>query len=156
MSSFPTQQPARTLLMLCLGLLAASVSASANARSLSGDQLRCLAFNIYHEARGEGLDGQFAVAAVTLNRVRSKRYPDTICSVVWQRGQFSWTKDGRSDRPQELEAWHASMWVAATSMLLDQRHLVGSAVQYHTVSIKPRWAQPENIVRRIGRHIFYR
>ena len=63
--------------------------------------LRCLAENIYFEARGEPLRGQYAVAEVTLNRVASPHFPDTICDVVhdtrWdsrrQRrvAHFSWT-----------------------------------------------------------------
>jgi spore germination cell wall hydrolase CwlJ-like protein len=58
---------------------------------LSEDELGCLVANIYHEARGEDALGQAAVAHVTLNRVRSPSYSDTVCGVVWQPGQFSWT-----------------------------------------------------------------
>jgi len=72
---------------------------------LSEDELGCLVENVYHEARGEGALGQAAVAYVTLNRVRSPDYPDTICGVVWQPGQFSWTEDGkRCDRMTDLDA----------------------------------------------------
>ena len=56
---------------------------------LSEDDLECLVRNVYHECRGESLIGQAAVAHVTLNRVRSPAYPDTVCGVVWQSGQFS-------------------------------------------------------------------
>jgi hypothetical protein len=48
--------------------------------------------------------GQAAVAYVMLNRVRSPDYPDTICGVVWQKGQGSWTEDGRHDRLTDLDA----------------------------------------------------
>jgi len=78
----------------------------------SEDELNCLALNIYHEARGEPLAGQFAVAYVTMNRVVSARYPSSVCSVVWQHRQFSWTQDGKSDRPREREAWQHSMALA--------------------------------------------
>jgi N-acetylmuramoyl-L-alanine amidase len=40
--------------------------------------VRCLAMNIYHEARSESLAGQYAVADVVLNRVESNRFPDTV------------------------------------------------------------------------------
>ena len=50
-----------------------------------GQELGCLALNIYHEGRGESAKGQSAIAAVTMNRVASKHYPDSICEVVWQR-----------------------------------------------------------------------
>jgi spore germination cell wall hydrolase CwlJ-like protein len=58
-------------------------------RDLSENELGCLVENVYFEARGEDVLGQAAVAYVTLNRVRSPDYPDTICDVVWQKGQFS-------------------------------------------------------------------
>jgi N-acetylmuramoyl-L-alanine amidase len=59
------------------------------ARDLSGDDLFCMVQNVYHGSRGESVLGQTAVAHVTLNRVKSPAYPDTVCGVVWQKGQFS-------------------------------------------------------------------
>ncbi len=53
--------------------------------------LECLATNVYREARGEPMEGQIAVAKVTLNRVYSGKYPSSICGVVYQKNQFSWT-----------------------------------------------------------------
>jgi len=61
------------------------------------EQLYCGAQNIYHESRGESNLGQIAVAHVVRNRVESPKYPNTVCEVVWQPKQFSWTHDGRSD-----------------------------------------------------------
>jgi len=57
-------------------------------------EIKCLADNIYFEARNESVKGQVAVASVTKNRVKSKHYPNTICKVVWEHRQFSWTLDG--------------------------------------------------------------
>ncbi|NIO43392.1 MAG: hypothetical protein GTO41_26515, partial [Burkholderiales bacterium] len=48
-------------------------------------ELNCLALNVYHEARGEPMAGQYAVAEVTMNRVASRRYPNTVCKVVFQK-----------------------------------------------------------------------
>ena len=48
------------------------------------DELHCLAKNVYHEARGESKAGKLAVAHVTLNRVHSDEFPDTVCGVVYQ------------------------------------------------------------------------
>jgi len=68
--------------------------------------LVCLAMNIYHEGRGEEMRGQAAIAAVTMNRVRSARYPDTVCAVVWQRKQFSWTRAAaRHHIIDDAQAW---------------------------------------------------
>ncbi|HEX9858836.1 MAG TPA: cell wall hydrolase, partial [Paracoccaceae bacterium] len=76
----------------------------------TGDaEWQCLAEALYFEARGETVQGQFAVAEVILNRVDSPRYPATICGVVHQGGrggcQFSFTCDGYSDKIREQGAY---------------------------------------------------
>lgn len=48
-----------------------------------------LARLIHAEARGEPLEGQIAVGAVVINRVKSDKFPDTITEVIYQKGQFS-------------------------------------------------------------------
>jgi len=82
-------------------------------------QLQCLALNIYHEARSESPLGQEAVGLVTMNRVQDKRYPDTVCDVVYQahvdskgrpkrnKCQFSWYCDGKSDTIHDMVAFKA-------------------------------------------------
>ncbi|MDO8576570.1 MAG: cell wall hydrolase [bacterium] len=62
-------------------------------KELLEDELQCLTRNTYHEARGESEQGQYAVMFATLGRVLDKRYPKSICGVVHQRMQFSWTAD---------------------------------------------------------------
>jgi len=52
-------------------------------------EIVCLALTIFLESRGESLAGQRMVGEVILNRVASGRYPDTICEVVNQPGQFA-------------------------------------------------------------------
>ena len=67
------------------------------------EQWRCLSEAIYHEARGESLEGKIAVAEVILNRMESDRYPSTVCGVVEQETgkrnmwKFSYYSVGRSD-----------------------------------------------------------
>lgn len=56
------------------------------------EEVACLAQNMYYEARGEPQAGQVAVALVTINRVKDPEFPKSICDVVWERGQFSWTQ----------------------------------------------------------------
>ena len=51
----------------------------------SGQELGCMALNLYHEGRGEGRKGQLAIAAVIMNRVNSKGYPDTVCESCGKR-----------------------------------------------------------------------
>jgi spore germination cell wall hydrolase CwlJ-like protein len=81
-------------------------------KDLSERDLRCLVENIFWEAKGEPEIGQRAVAYVTMNRVHSPGYPDTVCGVVWQPEQFSWTEDGRSDRMTNLPAIQKAVDVA--------------------------------------------
>ncbi len=76
------------------------------------DDRIALACNIYWEARTETYEGRLAVVAVTLNRVASPRYPDTIAEVVWQRRQFSWTHDGLVDRPRHQRSWAKALTLA--------------------------------------------
>jgi spore germination cell wall hydrolase CwlJ-like protein len=118
-------------------------------------EIHCLALNIYHEARSESDEGKFAVAQVTLNRVRSHRYPDSICKVVWQHRQFSWTRDGRSDRPRNLRAWKEALWVATAAYDFNPLNMVGGATHYHAVYVQPYWSASHRRVSRVGRHIFY-
>jgi spore germination cell wall hydrolase CwlJ-like protein len=118
--------------------------------------LFCLALNVYFEARSEDVIGQYAVAEVTLNRVASDRFPDTICEVVWQRKQFSWTHDGKSDRPRDQKAWRRAVAVAAYALEDDGHEVVGDALYYHADYVRPYWASSYDVVGKVGRHIFYR
>ncbi len=119
--------------------------------------LLCLAMNVYHEARSEDLNGQVAVAEVTLNRVNSSKYPDNVCDVVWQRKQFSWTLDGKSDVPKDEQAWRRAKLVAWYAMESDSRKVVGYGVtHYHADYVQPYWTTSFERVAKIGTHIFYR
>ena len=118
----------------------------------------CLALNVYFEARSESQMAQFAVAEITLNRVASPSFPDTICEVVWQPKQFSWTHDGKSDKPHNPEAWANAKWVATT--ILDYSmgiQIVGpEALYYHATYVNPYWSQGFTEVAQVGAHVFYK
>jgi spore germination cell wall hydrolase CwlJ-like protein len=119
----------------------------------------CLALNVYFEARSEPIIAQFAVAQVTMNRVQSDAYPNTVCDVVWDNQQFSWTHDGKSDRPKEREAWETAQWVANTALRDNGKYLYvvpTDALHYHADYVTPYWVTGCVRVSQIGRHIFYR
>jgi N-acetylmuramoyl-L-alanine amidase len=128
-------------------------------------ELRCLAENIYFEARGEPLDGQYAVAEVTLNRVRSPRFPKTICKVVhdtrWDplrrrfTAHFSWTQMEPRGDPWG-PAWLSAMAVAKAAVSDAHMPLVPDALYYHASGVQPYWANERRIVATIGNHVFYR
>lgn len=118
------------------------------------EDLQCLAENVYHEARGESLAGQYAVAEVTMNRVRSREFPDSVCAVVHQRGAFSWT--GRDDPPAPSGyEWQRAQAIANSVYENSEAPLVAGALYYHTTQVSPDWAPTRTQVTRIGRHLFY-
>ena len=123
--------------------------------------LMCMALNIFFEARSEPIQGQIAVAEVTLNRVASDDYPNTICEVVLQENsqgcQFSWWCDGKSDSPKEHNSFQTSKSLARL-MIDDGQYIsvVGkNATHYHTDDIKPYWSDDMVKVEQVGKHIFY-
>lgn len=127
----------------------------------------CLAQAIYHEARGESAAGQLAVANVIVNRARSAAYPSTLCGVIYQnanlgkyRCQFTFACDGRNNAPGERSAWARSQELANTVYAefatgASVGALPGSALFYHTTSVRPSWSNTYNQVAQIGSHIFY-
>lgn len=132
------------------------------------DQMHCLAKNIYFEARGESSRGKTAVANVTINRVNSSRYPDSVCDVVYQAVhstwwkenhnrlvpvknmcQFTWYCDGKSDAimltdyqgntiKANMDAWIESIEIARLALEGTLPDLTQGATHY----FNPRLANP--------------
>lgn len=120
-------------------------------------ELQALALNIYHEARGETEEGMRMVGEVTINRVASSLYPDTICDVVYQKGQFSWVSTKKNKTPQETEEWEKSLEIA--EKLLDENVVSYGHLATHFVNLnaeKPGWTKKFDKVETIGDHTFYR
>jgi len=127
--------------------------------------LECLAENVYFEARGEPLAGQYAVAEVTLNRTYARNFPHTVCQVVhetrWDSNRrrfvadFSWTERGALS-PEEGPAWRQAMAVA--NAVYEGLHppVVPGALFYHATSVRPAWSRTRKVVATIGNHVFYR
>ncbi|MBT5307716.1 MAG: cell wall hydrolase [Rhodospirillaceae bacterium] len=148
----------------CLLILNSSIPATQAADSLSVDLTKehhCLALNIYWEARSEPIQGQQAVAAVTLNRVRNSKFPDNICKVIKQGGerrnrcQFSWWCDGKNDKPKDMDAWANAQKVALTTLTSSQEDPTDGALFYHATYVKPDWGRSMTRTTKIGRHLFF-
>lgn len=125
-------------------------------------QIRCLALNIYWEARSEPLLGKIAVAKVTLNRVKDPKFPDSICDVVRQgeesvlhQCQFSWFCDGRKDVPLNQAAWRHAKEVAYLVVLYGAPDPTRGALWYHADYADPPWTRSMTRTTQIGRHIYY-
>jgi len=162
-----------TPLIISLSLLftlSTDLYANPNHKNLTNKdkkEIRCLAKNIYFEARSESKRGQFAVAAVTMNRVKSKKYPNNICKVVWQRRQFSWTHDGKSDNPKDKKSWSKAQSLATLvykkyfkfqSISDGAWDITRGALHYYAPRlVYPHWAKETKKTiskTQIGRHIF--
>lgn len=126
-------------------------------------ELECLTKNIYWEAASEPFEGKVAVAQVTMNRVTSGRFADSICGVVYQKNivyekvicQFSWYCEGTSKvKPVYRPLWKESEEVAKKVYLEGFRlPSMTNALYYHADYVKPNWNKPK--IGEIGRHIFY-
>lgn len=126
-------------------------------------QLECLAKNIYWEAASEPFEGKVAVAQVTMNRVESGKFADSVCGVVYQKNviyekvicQFSWYCEGtHRQKTMHPKLWKESQEVAKL-VLLEGFRLPGmkQALYYHADYVNPQWGKPK--IDQIGRHIFY-
>lgn len=150
--------------MVAVGVVSAQdAEAQARLAPITQEDKHCLQQNIYFEARNQSTIGQVAVAWVTLNRMEETQYPNTVCGVVWQNKQFSWTHDGKSDRPGstvlEQAAWEQAGVVAEVTLLdwaRDQASPVDVATMYHADYVTPYWASSYTQVAKIDDHIFYR
>lgn len=115
-------------------------------------QITCLAKNIYHEARGESKREQISVGYVTLNRVSDKRFPNTVCEVVHQPYQFSWTL--MSDKHQQIkekDVFENIVNLAKKIYLKEKQDPTQGATHYYSHKIMkkaPKWASAgENILK---------
>lgn len=131
------------------------------------DPVTCLATNIYFEARGEPTAGQLAVGFVVLNRVKSKKYPNTVCDVVYQakylhkvpirhKCQFSWYCDGELEVIREKEAYDKAKNLARYLIEGSPIDITDGSLFYHSLSVDPYWNKSVDKTIVIGNHIFYK
>lgn len=124
------------------------------------EEMSCLAENIYYEAGKESYEGKLAVAQVTLNRVNSGRFADTVCGVVKQKingiCQFSWYCMPVSHTKNKY-AWEEAEIVARKALTQEVVHAAlaaQNAMFYHNNQVHPGWHLRR--VATIGNHIFYK
>ena len=118
----------------------------------------CLAKNIYHEAGVEDIRGKFAVAQVTLNRLKTGRWGKNICSVVYAKSQFSWTLYTKKRNEQPRGPLWAESQRVATQVLAHGARVpsLQASHHYHAVYIKkPVWTRAVAKIQQIGQHVFY-
>ena len=130
-------------------------------------EIGCLARNVYYEARGESLQGQKAVALVTLNRVENPMFPNTICKVVNERKvvkgvtkcQFSWRCQGHANPKKAVRQSHESYQAAITAILhydsLTETLVTADTLFFHAKHVRPFWRKVKQRLAQIDNHIFY-
>lgn len=124
---------------------------------------RCLSQVMYYEARGEGEEGERAVAEVVFDRLAQGGHGKTLCDVVYEGVgktfcQFTFACDGSMDKPKNGQAWHQAEILAARLMVgeLGQIPDIEGATNYHAAYAHPSWASRFEELAKIGNHIFYR
>ena len=150
----------------------------------AGESAKCLALNMYYETRNQSTAGVLAVTSVVYNRVKDKRFPNTICKVIKQgpvkeswrtrntpdpddavyypiknRCQFSWYCDGKSDAPHNKKRYNELLNLVYK--IMDNKILfidiTDGALFYHAdYIITPGWAKTKQRTIKIGDHIFYK
>jgi N-acetylmuramoyl-L-alanine amidase len=118
-------------------------------------ELECLTKNIYYEAGIEDSVGKYAVANVTINRLKTGKWGKDICQVVYAPKQFSWTSNKRLPKPNK-ELWTESQKIAVAALSGKRVRGLTDSLFYHATYINlPRWVNKEEHVVTIGRHVFY-
>jgi spore germination cell wall hydrolase CwlJ-like protein len=140
-------------------LLCSGITVSSGVFDRVEEEINCLAQNIYYEARGEPRKGKIAVGHVTLNRVKSKGYPNSVCGVISQKHkktcQFSWMcmpklPKIRQDLYDDIRSLAESIYYG------EIKDVTGGATHFHSVHIQPIWANTKRMTTQIGNHLFYR
>lgn len=116
------------------------------------EDLICLAMNVYFEARNSTFRDKISTSYVVKNRVDADRYPPTICDVVWDYKQFSWTNDGKSDYPTDADSWYEAQHIALLVQDGILENEIGDYTHYHAYYVNPKWSQEEKV--RIGAHYY--
>lgn len=111
--------------------------------------LYLLARVIYAESRGEPLQGQVAVGAVLLNRLKDSRFPKNLAQIIFKRGEFCTVRDGQIWKTPSQEAIKAARLAAA-----GWDPTGGALYFYNPAKTTSRWIWSRPIVNKIGNHIF--
>ncbi len=104
----------------------AKLTANQGAVVVGGDDTKLLAALIYCEAGNESYNGQLAVGAVVMNRVRSGAYPNTISGVIYASGQFPPALNGKVARAYTNNVMSQSCYQAAQAAINGETNVGGA------------------------------
>lgn len=126
-------------------------SSTSTNKASTGDMVDLLARLINGEARGEPYEGQVAVGAVVLNRVKSSEFPNTISGVIYQKNQFSCIKDGQFNKAIDKKS---TVYKAAQEAINGSDPTNGALFFYNPKTTKSKWLFSLKTVKTIGNHRF--
>lgn len=139
----------QTLAALGLSESAGSAGSSAAASGSSNSNLYLLARIISAEARGEPYEGQVAVGAVVLNRVKHPSFPNTLSGVIYQNGAFTAIVDGQFDQPISSQSYQA-----ACDAMNGWDPSGGAIYYYNPAKTTNTWIYSREVIKTIGNHVF--
>lgn len=119
--------------------------------SSGADVTLLLARLVNGEARGETYQGQVAVAAVILNRVKSPQFPNSISGVIYQKGQFTCVTDGQFNKPIDK---NSTVYKAAKEAMNGADPTNGALFFYNPKTTKSKWLFTLKTLKTIGSHVF--
>ncbi len=134
-----------------LGITLSSSSSNKTTSSQSSSDLYLLAKCVYAEARGEPYQGQVAVAAVILNRVKSSQFPNTLAGVIYQPYAFTAVSDGQINLEPNQTAYNA-----ARDAMNGWDPTYGCLFYYNPAKTTSKWIYSRQVVVTIGDHVFAR
>jgi len=119
-------------------------------------QVICLALNLYHEARGSSIADIMAVGFSTRNRTNPEQEEKHYCNVIWQPGQYEWTKRPLAGLlPKEQEAWSRMIENARRIIVDDPPDTTNGATSFYSRKITPpAWGRRALARKIIGQHVF--
>ncbi len=136
------------IVLLCLVF---GVPKSAGASGQRVDDVQLLARAINGEARGEPYEGQVAVGAVILNRIKSSSFPDTISGVIYQPGAFTAVSDGQISVAIEPKS---TVVKAARDAINGWDPTYGCLYYWNPATATSKWIWSREIIVKIGKHNF--
>lgn len=130
-----------------------------NSTNSLDSETQCLANAMYYEARGESRKGKWAVADLTLSRVGSPGFPDSICEVVKQRGQYTRAaRRGIAPKPRnskDSKAWNECVEIAKKAIANPNQVLPKHVLFFHADHIRPFSSKEFKRIAWIDDHMFY-
>ena len=121
------------------------------AKTTNTSDVQLMARAINGEARGEPYEGQVAVGAVILNRVKSSQFPNTIAGVIYQSGAFTAVSDGQINQPI---AERSTVYKAAQDAKNGWDPTGGCIYYFNPATATNKWIWSRPLVKTIGKHRF--